>query len=59
MANFWASLGDAGHLAVYAGAMSIASVLVGAMAKSGGLLGTIGGLLSKVVDFFSANLQHK
>ena len=59
MAAFWASLGDAGHIGVILGLLSVASILVNAMAKSDHRwLATIGGLLSKVIDFFSANLKH-
>lgn len=59
MMQFWDSLGSAGHLAIYAGFMSVLSVLFNAMAKSTGAIGHVGQLLVKIVDFFSANLQHK
>jgi hypothetical protein len=58
MMEFWNSLGSVGHLAIYAGLMSILAVIFTPLAKKGGVVGAIFGLLLKIVDFFSANLKH-
>ena len=58
MSAFWTSLGEAGHLVVYLGLLSIAGAIFAGMSKLGGVLGKVGGLLKGIVDFFSANLAH-
>ncbi len=58
MAAFWASLGDAGHIAIYAAGASILSIIFSALAAKGGVVGKIFGFLKTIVDFLSANQKH-
>lgn len=59
MLEFWNNLGATGHIAVYAGLMSILAVIFGALSKKDGWIGSVAKLVLKVIDFFSANIAHK
>ena len=58
MGALWTSLGDSGHIAIYAAVASILSIVFGSLASKEGIVGKIFTFLKSAVDFLSMNQKH-